>query len=90
MSAILDEIQKFLVLPIDFPSQKRTFELQQNILLIGAIAASIYGFLTQSLYNTLICYGVTFVVTLLLVVPPYPFYNKQKLQWVQPKLATNL
>ncbi|CCH59586.1 hypothetical protein TBLA_0B07700 [Henningerozyma blattae CBS 6284] len=86
---MLENIGRKLIFPIDFPSQKRTFHLQSVILLISALFASAFGFFTQSLLNLLICYAAGVLITMLLVVPPYPSYNKKKLQWVKPSMTNS-
>ncbi|CCD23961.1 signal peptidase complex subunit SPC1 NDAI_0C03010 [Naumovozyma dairenensis CBS 421] len=88
MSELLQELQKFLILSIDFPSQRKTALLQRNILIIGGIISCIVGFQTGSLSLLMGCYGVAYLITVLVVVPAYPCFNKQKLQWVQPKLTS--
>lgn len=90
MSALLQDIQRKLIFPIDFPSQQKTESFQQLSLTIGAVIACILGFAQQSLYVLLVTYGISCVVTLLCVLPAYPWYNKQKLRWAQPKIEINI
>ncbi|CAI4043821.1 hypothetical protein SKDZ_10G2170 [Saccharomyces kudriavzevii ZP591] len=90
MSAILQDIQRKLILPIDFPSQRKTEKLQHLTLTIGAAVACMLGFAQQSLYVLLITYGASCVITLMFVLPAYPWYNKQKLRWAQPKIEINV
>ncbi|EJS43027.1 spc1p [Saccharomyces arboricola H-6] len=90
MSAILEDIQRKLILPIDFPSQRKTEKLQQLSLTIGALVACILGFAQQSLRTLLVTYGISCVITLMCVLPAYPWYNKQKLRWAQPKIQINV
>ncbi|CAI4034421.1 hypothetical protein SMKI_10G2120 [Saccharomyces mikatae IFO 1815] len=90
MSAILQEVQRKLIFPIDFPSQRKTEKLQQLSLTIGAVLACILGFAQQSLNVLLVVYGISCAVTLIFVLPAYPWYNKQKLRWVQPKIEINV
>ena len=80
MSEILQDVQRKLVFPIDFPSQRKTEKFQQLSLMIGALVACILGFAQQSLK----------VITLICVLPAYPWYNKQKLRWAQPKIEINV
>lgn len=87
MSEVLQDIQRKLIFPLDFPSQKYTERLQQITLLIGAIIASIVGLSTQSLKNLIIVYGICIAITGLVVLPAYPAYTRRKLQWVQPKVV---
>ncbi|QHS74249.1 signal peptidase complex subunit SPC1 SPAR_J02010 [Saccharomyces paradoxus] len=90
MSEILQDVQRKLIFPIDFPSQRKTEKFQQLSLTIGAVIACILGFTQQSLKVLLIAYGISCVVTLICVLPAYPWYNKQKLRWAQPKIEINV
>lgn len=87
MSELLQDFQKKLIFPLDFPSQRYTERLQKITLFIGALSASIIGLATQSLKNLLIVYGISIAITALVVIPAYPAYTKRKLQWVQPKVV---
>ncbi|SCU97326.1 LANO_0E15742g1_1 [Lachancea nothofagi CBS 11611] len=86
MSELLQEIQKKLVFPIDFASQRKTDQLVFRTLFFGTVTASLIGFFTQSLLNLIICFGVTFALCLVAVLPSYHAYNKQRPEWVKPKI----
>lgn len=88
MSEILQDIQRKLIFPFDFPSQKLTETIQQAILFGGAFLACNVGFATQSLKYLLIIYGVAVVIAAIAVLPPYPMYTRRKLQWVQPQVVS--
>ena len=90
MSEILQDVQRKLVFPIDFPSQRKTEKFQQLSLMIGAFVACILVFAQQSLKVLLTAYGISCVITLICVLPAYPWYNKQKLRWAQPKIEINV
>jgi len=87
MSEIIQEISKHLVFPIDYPSQQKLNGRTHKLLIVVGIISFIYGYLTQSIQNLLISYGVGIIVTSIVVVPAYPFYNKQKLTFVEPKVV---
>ena len=42
----------------------------------------LYGFLIQNLLVTMIGCGVSTLLALLVVVPNYPCYNRNKLNWL--------
>ncbi|AQZ11653.1 SPC1 (YJR010C-A) [Zygosaccharomyces parabailii] len=88
MSEILQDIQRKLIFPLDFPSQKFTETVQQVTLLVGAILACNVGCATQSLKHLLIIYGISCLIAAIAVLPAYPAYTKKKLQWVQPEVAS--
>ncbi|QLG71002.1 hypothetical protein HG535_0B00400 [Zygotorulaspora mrakii] len=87
MSEILQELGRKLVFPIDFRSQKNTERYQQLILIAGAILASLIGFFAQSLLYLVVTYGLAIVVAMVVVLPAYPAYTREKLDWVKPKIS---
>jgi len=87
MDEIVDKIKSVLDGPIDYKSQKFTEDLSYKLLIIGAIISSLIGFVTQDIKNTLIFSALTIVVTLGIVLPPYPGYNNQKIEWYSPKIG---
>ncbi|SCU91452.1 LADA_0F10044g1_1 [Lachancea dasiensis] len=86
MSELLHEIQKKLVFPIDFVSQRQVERLVYRILFFGTSAACLIGFVTQSMFNLLTCFGVSFTLCLIAVLPSYPAFNKQRPEWVKPRI----
>ncbi|SCU82423.1 LAME_0C01046g1_1 [Lachancea meyersii CBS 8951] len=86
MSQVLQEIQKKLVFPIDFVSQRQTDRLVHRTLLFGTIVASLIGFFTQSLFNLMLSFGATIALCMVAVLPSYPAYNKKRPEWVKPKI----
>ena len=85
MSQVLQEISKQLVFPIDYPSQAKLTNRTHYLIIIFGIISFIYGYLKQSIYQLLICYGIGIIITGLIIIPSYPSYNKQKLEFVKPK-----
>ena len=85
MSSIVQEILKKLVFPVDYPSQRSLSSKAELLIKVVAVLAFVYGLYSQSIKNLLVVYGAGLVVVALVVVPPYPSYNKQKLSFVVPK-----
>lgn len=88
MSSIVQEIQKKLVFPVDYPSQRALASKTQLLTKVVALIAFAYGLYTQSIGNLLMAYAAGLLVIALVVVPAYPAYNKQKLTFVVPKPVT--
>ncbi|SCU79200.1 LAMI_0A07734g1_1 [Lachancea mirantina] len=88
MSEIMQEVQKKLTFPIDFASQRRADTLVFRVLLFGTITACFVGFLTQSVVNLVWCFGISYFLSLLAVLPSYPWYNKQRPTWVKTKIGS--
>ncbi|KAK0452921.1 microsomal signal peptidase 12kDa subunit [Desarmillaria tabescens] len=69
---------------IDFEGQ-RLAEQMSRIYLIAVTAISfIVGFVLQSLQTTFILYGVSVFVLALIVVPPWPMFNRHAVTWLPP------
>ncbi|PBK98226.1 microsomal signal peptidase 12 kDa subunit [Armillaria gallica] len=72
---------------IDFEGQ-RLAEQMSRIYLIAATAISfIIGFALQSLQTTFILYGASVVILALIVVPPWPMFNRHAVTWLPPTPA---
>ena len=85
-SQLLEELPRKLDLPIDYPSQKLLGRVYPIAVVIIATAATLYGYFTESVMNILIAGLIGLGLLLMCVLPPYPFYNKHKLHWVEPKV----
>lgn len=87
MSEVLQEIQKKLVFPIDFASQRETDRLVNRTLIFGTIAACFIGLFTQSLANLMMSFGVSLALCFAAVLPSYSAYNKRRPEWVKTKIS---
>lgn len=85
MSQVLQEISKQLVFPIDYPSQQKLTDRTHYLIILSGIIAFIYGYIKQSIYQLLISYVIGILITGLIIIPSYPMYNKQRLEFVKPK-----
>lgn len=86
MSNIMEDINRSLQYPIDYTSQRSTQYRHKILLAVGALISCIIGFITQSILQLLICYGCFIVLTLIMIVPAYAKYNKNRLSWVSVKV----
>lgn len=74
--------------PIDFPAQRKTETLMTYTLVLGAVLTCVLGFSTQSLKTLLVTFTGSILVTLGLVVPPWPQYNTApKIEWFEPSVV---
>lgn len=87
MSDIIQGIRPYLEGPISFSAQKRTRDVALLLLNFGAAIAFVSGFATQSLIVGASAFVGVVVFTLLVVVPPWPRYRGEHLQWLEPKVA---
>ena len=75
---------------MDWQGQKLAEEIMQWGVLAAAIVAFLFGYFTSSFQIMLIVYGILTLIVLILVVPDWGFFNKNPLQWLDPKLAQSL
>jgi len=85
MDQLLDQARAVWEGEIDFEGQRLAEYITYGLLsIIGAIAFLI-GFASQDIYQTLyIGLGGT-ALTFLIVVPPWPFFNKHPQAWLPPR-----
>ncbi|KAI8580314.1 hypothetical protein K450DRAFT_237895 [Umbelopsis ramanniana AG] len=71
----------YLECNIDFEGQRLAELISQVILTISAIVGFLYGYVQQSLEATIMIFGIGFAITLLVTLPPWPFYNRNPVKW---------
>ncbi|ODQ51916.1 microsomal signal peptidase 12kDa subunit [Saitoella complicata NRRL Y-17804] len=86
MASIVDTLVRG---SIDFHGQRLADTLTQSILIISAIVGFIVGLALQDIRYTVFSTLVGAGITVLIVVPPWPFYNAHpvKFQASQKKAA---
>lgn len=72
---------------MDWQGQKLSEMLMQIMLLVSAVLAFVAGYVMSSFQNMLIIYAASVGVTMLTTVPDWPFFNRNPLQWLDPKEA---
>nr|POF20794.1 signal peptidase complex subunit 1 [Quercus suber] len=71
----------------DFKGQALADFLSTTLLVIAGIVSFLAGWFTNNIYNTLyVGLGGT-ALTFLIVVPPWPVYNRNPLPWLPAKTA---
>lgn len=86
MSDILQTLRPYLEGPISFKAQKQTAGLSLLLLNIGAFVSFAVGFISQDLMLGIYSFVASTVLTLLVVVPPWPAYQGEQLKWLEPKI----
>ncbi|MCJ1266545.1 hypothetical protein MMC22_006430 [Lobaria immixta] len=82
---LLKQAQDLFEGQIDFEGQKQT-EIFSTYLLIGSgLFALILGLVQQDIYVTLWVGLAGTVLTMLMVVPPWPMYNENPGKWLPGK-----
>ncbi|KAF2170901.1 hypothetical protein M409DRAFT_63931 [Zasmidium cellare ATCC 36951] len=88
MDAILEQARTIYEGEIDFEGQRLAEYITYGLLSVAGAIAFLVGFATQNIYQTLyIGLGGT-ALTFLIVVPPWPFFNKHPQPFL-PARTTN-
>ncbi|PWN21017.1 SPC12-domain-containing protein [Microstroma glucosiphilum] len=78
----MEQMKKKLEGKIDFQGQRLADRIGQEMIVMGALLSLLLGFAFDSLSVTMYLYGVIVLVACALVIPPWPFYNQHKTQWL--------
>ncbi|KAJ5232001.1 microsomal signal peptidase subunit SPC12 [Penicillium chermesinum] len=82
MDSLLASLQDALEGQIDFHGQRLTQLLSNVLLIISGVISFIVGFIYEDIHLTLwVGLGGT-LLTALVVVPPWPFYNQNPATWL--------
>ncbi|KAL4996253.1 microsomal signal peptidase 12 kDa subunit-domain-containing protein [Aspergillus recurvatus] len=84
MDDLLAPIQDVLEGRIDFHGQQTTELLSTALLIISGVAAFLFGYIFQDIHLTLWAGLAGTLFTGLVVIPPWPFYNKHPEKWLVP------
>eukprot|EP00252_Welwitschia_mirabilis_P009198 TRINITY_DN21559_c0_g1_i1.p1 TRINITY_DN21559_c0_g1~~TRINITY_DN21559_c0_g1_i1.p1 ORF type:complete len:100 (+),score=23.40 TRINITY_DN21559_c0_g1_i1:221-520(+) len=72
---------------MDWQGQKLAEWLMQLLLLVSAVVAFVTGYALASFEDMLYVYAGGVVLTTLITVPDWPFFNRNQLNWLDPKEA---
>lgn len=66
---------------LDFEGQKLATRLYTNIIMFFAAVGFVVGYYVQSFQLTLLILGIGVILAFLVVVPPWPMYRRNPLEW---------
>ncbi|EAW12487.1 signal peptidase complex subunit 1 [Aspergillus clavatus NRRL 1] len=89
MDDILGPVQDAFEGQIDFHGQRITEILSTAILIISGAAAFLIGYIYQDIHLTLWIGLAGTLLTALVVIPPWPVYNKHPEKWLVPSLGNS-
>ncbi|KAL8111645.1 signal peptidase complex subunit 1-like [Apium graveolens] len=72
---------------MDWQGQKLAEQLMQIILVAFAVVAFLTGYVLGSFRMMLLIYAGGVVLTTLITVPNWPFFNRHPLKWLDPSEA---
>ncbi|KAJ9211555.1 hypothetical protein DTO166G4_6835 [Paecilomyces variotii] len=88
MDDILAPLQNALEGQIDFHGQRLAEILSTVLLILSGVVAFIAGFVSRDVYLTLWVGLAGTLLTALVVIPPWPVYNKHPEKWLVPSGVT--
>ncbi|KAK9913089.1 hypothetical protein M0R45_036914 [Rubus argutus] len=77
-------IQRSKLKPMDWKGQKLAEELMQILLLVFAVVGFVTGYVTGSFQMMVLVFAGGVVLTTLVTVPNWPFFNRNPLKWLDP------
>ncbi|KAL0364315.1 UNVERIFIED_CONTAM: putative signal peptidase complex subunit [Sesamum angustifolium] len=72
---------------MDWQGQKLAEQLMQLMLVAFAVVAFIAGYVLGSFQTMLLTYAAGVVLTSLITIPNWPFFNRHPLNWLDPSEA---
>ncbi|VFQ69923.1 unnamed protein product [Cuscuta campestris] len=69
---------------MDWEGQKAAEQLMQILLVSSALVALFVGYALGSFQTMILIYGGGVVLTSLITVPNWPFFNRHPLNWLDP------
>ncbi|GMY26479.1 probable signal peptidase complex subunit 1 [Fagus crenata] len=72
---------------MDWQGQKLAEQLMQILLLAFAVVAFATGYILGSFQMMILIYAGGVVLTTLVTVPNWPFFNRHPLKWLEPNEA---
>jgi len=82
MDALVSQIQDTFEGQIDFEGQRLSELVCTTLLSLSAVVALITGFVQQDIYLTLLVGLGGTLLTMIAVVPSWPFYNQHPQRWL--------
>ncbi|KAF9817908.1 hypothetical protein IEO21_03102 [Rhodonia placenta] len=79
---MLEYIQKVFEGKIDFEGQNLVEQIVRITLFAATVVSFLLGFALQSLQVTFGAFSVVTVALFLVVLPPWPMYNRYPVQWL--------
>ncbi|VVA20039.1 PREDICTED: signal peptidase [Prunus dulcis] len=76
-----------IVSMMDWQGQKLAEQLMQILLLVFAVVGFLTGYITGSFQMMVLTYAGGVVLTTLVTVPNWPFFNRNPLKWLDPSEA---
>ncbi|KAI8977806.1 microsomal signal peptidase subunit [Trametes punicea] len=80
-----DFVQKLIEGKIDFEGQKLAENIARHSLIVATAVSFVAGFALQSLRVTFGLFASSVVLLSIVVIPPWPIYNRHPVKWLPAK-----
>ncbi|CAB4010291.1 signal peptidase complex subunit 1 [Paramuricea clavata] len=84
MFAIIDWIRNIPV-HMDYKGQQFAEKVFNGILILFGICGFCWGYYKQQFHLTVLILLAGFLLSCIIVLPPWPFYRRDPLQWQKPR-----
>lgn len=85
MENIAEQINSLIEYPIDFEGQKKVDHLAKYCVYLAIPVSVFAGLVTDNIANVVIAFAAVILVSFLIVVPAWPSYKQNPVQWLQVK-----
>jgi len=82
MDDILEQVRDAVEAPIDFEGQRLATLLNYGLQSTFGVLSFFVGYFTQNVYYALYVTLIGLVATMLIIVPPWPIYNRNPVKWL--------
>uniref|UniRef100_A0A0N4ZID7 Signal peptidase complex subunit 1 n=1 Tax=Parastrongyloides trichosuri TaxID=131310 RepID=A0A0N4ZID7_PARTI len=67
---------------MDFEGQQKAERIYEVIVVLSAVIGFIVGFYTQQISHMVISIGIGFLLSCIIILPPWPCFRKHPVQWL--------
>lgn len=85
MDALAAQVNALVEFPIDFEGQKKVDRIVFFAIYAAIPISVLAGAVTQNIVNLLVAFAACVIVTLVVVLPAWPQYKKNPVEWLQVK-----
>lgn len=78
----MSSLQDILEFPIDFKGQEKANSIAK-LSYLSVPLSFIAGFLSQDIFSVILVFGVVQLLVFVAVLPNWPFYNKNPVNWLK-------
>lgn len=85
MDSLAAQIRDIVEFPIDFAGQEKAHKIVQLFLYASVIVSVLAGAISNNILGVVIAFVACIAAAFVLVLPPWPAYNKAPVKWLDVK-----